>query len=91
VNGRGPAASNGLVCCDLDGVVWRGDTPIEGSAGAVRDLRAAGRRVVLRRAAQLNVAFIPVAFPVRRSANPLKSIRLSESSGSAEFQTRAYM
>jgi len=46
VIGRGPATSNGLVCCDLDGVVWRGDTPIEGSAGAIRDLRAAGRRVV---------------------------------------------
>ena len=34
-----------VVCCDLDGVVWRGDTPIPGSADAVDALRAAGWRV----------------------------------------------
>lgn len=31
-----------VVCLDLDGVVWRGDEPIPGSAEAVRDLRDAG-------------------------------------------------
>jgi HAD superfamily hydrolase (TIGR01450 family) len=35
-----------IVCCDLDGVIWRGDEAIAGSAGAVADLRAAGLRVV---------------------------------------------
>jgi HAD superfamily hydrolase (TIGR01450 family) len=35
-----------VVCCDLDGVVWRGDEPIAGSAGAVAALREAGLRVV---------------------------------------------
>ena len=34
-----------VVCCDLDGVIWRGDDPIAGSAGAVEQLRAAGLRV----------------------------------------------
>jgi HAD superfamily hydrolase (TIGR01450 family) len=34
------------VCCDLDGVVWRGDTPIAGSAEGIAQLRAAGWRVV---------------------------------------------
>ncbi|MFA5882303.1 MAG: HAD-IIA family hydrolase [Acidimicrobiia bacterium] len=34
----GPA----VVCLDLDGVVWRGDEPIPGSADAVVALRAAG-------------------------------------------------
>jgi 4-nitrophenyl phosphatase len=34
-----------VVCCDLDGVVWRGDTPIPGSADAIDALRAAGWRV----------------------------------------------
>jgi HAD superfamily hydrolase (TIGR01450 family) len=34
------------VCCDLDGVVWRGDTPIPGSADGIAHLRAAGWRVV---------------------------------------------
>jgi HAD superfamily hydrolase (TIGR01450 family) len=34
-----------IVCCDLDGVVWRGDEAIPGSAGAVNELRAAGLRV----------------------------------------------
>ena len=40
------AAAGRLVCCDLDGVIWRGDTPIPGSADGVEQLRAAGRRVV---------------------------------------------
>lgn len=34
-----------VVCLDLDGVVWRGDEPIPGSADAVRALRAAGFHV----------------------------------------------
>lgn len=29
---------------DLDGVVWRGDTPIAGAISAINDLRAAGKR-----------------------------------------------
>ena len=35
-----------VVCCDLDGVVWRGETPIEGAAAGVELLRGAGLRVV---------------------------------------------
>jgi HAD superfamily hydrolase (TIGR01450 family) len=35
-----------VVCCDLDGVVWRGDTPIPGAAQGVAHLRDAGLRVV---------------------------------------------
>ena len=35
-----------VVCCDLDGVVWRGDDPIPGAADGVASLRAAGIRVV---------------------------------------------
>jgi HAD superfamily hydrolase (TIGR01450 family) len=35
-----------VICCDLDGVIWRGDTPIPGSAHAVAALRDAGSRVV---------------------------------------------
>ena len=35
-----------VVCCDLDGVVWRGDEPIPGAGGAISDLRKAGLRVV---------------------------------------------
>lgn len=38
--------SNRLVCCDLDGVVWRGDDPIPGAARGIEVLRAAGMRVV---------------------------------------------
>src|SRR4051794_39169266 len=34
-----------VIVCDLDGVLWRGDVPIPGSADAVAALRAAGRRV----------------------------------------------
>ncbi|GMU77345.1 MAG: hypothetical protein AMXMBFR46_01460 [Acidimicrobiia bacterium] len=32
----------GVVCLDLDGVVWRGDAPVPGAAAAVLGLRAAG-------------------------------------------------
>jgi glycerol-1-phosphatase len=35
-----------IICCDLDGVIWRGDVAIPGSASAVAALRAAGARVV---------------------------------------------
>jgi glycerol 3-phosphatase-2 len=34
-----------VVCCDLDGVVWRGETPIPGAAEGIAQLRAAGLRV----------------------------------------------
>jgi glycerol-1-phosphatase len=34
-----------VVCCDLDGVFWRGDEPIPGSADAFAHLRTAGLRV----------------------------------------------
>jgi glycerol-1-phosphatase len=34
-----------VVCCDLDGVVWRGDQPLPGAAAAVTRLRDAGFRV----------------------------------------------
>ena len=45
-DGEVDAAAGRLVCCDLDGVIWRGDTPIPGSADGIEQLRAAGRRVV---------------------------------------------
>ena len=35
-----------VVCCDLDGVVWRGDEPIAGAPEGVATLRADGLRVV---------------------------------------------
>lgn len=35
-----------VVLCDLDGVVWLAHEPIDGSAAAVADLRAAGLRVM---------------------------------------------
>jgi len=35
----------GVVCCDLDGVLWRGETPIAGSSTAIAALRDAGLRV----------------------------------------------
>jgi glycerol 3-phosphatase-2 len=35
-----------VVCCDLDGVVWRGDEPIPGAGAAISGLRDAGFRVV---------------------------------------------
>ncbi|MEP6625290.1 MAG: HAD-IIA family hydrolase [Acidimicrobiia bacterium] len=34
-----------VIVCDLDGVLWRGDAPIPGSADAIASLRSAGRRV----------------------------------------------
>ena len=34
-----------VVCCDLDGVVWRGEAPVPGSAEAIARLRGAGVRV----------------------------------------------
>src|SRR5947207_714115 len=34
-----------VIVCDLDGVLWRGETAVAGSAAAVAALRAAGRRV----------------------------------------------
>jgi 4-nitrophenyl phosphatase len=34
-----------VVCCDLDGVVWRGDDAIAGAAEAIARLRASGLRV----------------------------------------------
>lgn len=34
-----------VVCCDLDGVLWRGDTPIPGAAAGAAALRAAGMRL----------------------------------------------
>jgi 4-nitrophenyl phosphatase len=34
-----------VVCCDLDGVIWRGDQPIAGAPEGVVQLRAAGVRV----------------------------------------------
>lgn len=34
-----------VVCCDLDGVIWRGDQPIVGAADGVAKLRAAGVHV----------------------------------------------
>jgi glycerol-1-phosphatase len=38
-------AAESVVCCDLDGVIWRGPEPIPGSAAAVAQLRGAGIRV----------------------------------------------
>lgn len=35
-----------VVCCDLDGVVWRGDDPIPGAGAAIAKLRNEGFRVV---------------------------------------------
>jgi glycerol 3-phosphatase-2 len=39
------ASSSPVVCCDLDGVVWRGDDPVPGAAAGVATLRSAGFRV----------------------------------------------
>jgi glycerol 3-phosphatase-2 len=38
-------AERPVVCCDLDGVVWRGDEPIRGAAAAISALCDAGFRV----------------------------------------------
>jgi len=35
-----------VVCCDLDGVVWRGETPIAAADRGIEQLRAAGWRVL---------------------------------------------
>ena len=35
-----------IICCDLDGVIWRGDTAIPGSAAGVARLQESGLRVV---------------------------------------------
>jgi glycerol-1-phosphatase len=39
------AGGEPVVCCDLDGVLWRGDEPIPGSAAAVTALQDRGLRV----------------------------------------------
>jgi glycerol 3-phosphatase-2 len=56
--------SSAVICCDLDGVVWRGDTPIEGSDAAIAQLRAAGFRVVFI----TNNSSIPIAGYVEKLA-----------------------
>jgi len=38
-------AARPVVCCDLDGVLWRGDDPIPAAIGGVAALRAAGLRI----------------------------------------------
>lgn len=40
-----PTGPRPVVCCDLDGVLWRGGEPIAGAAFAVARLRDAGLRV----------------------------------------------
>lgn len=35
-----------MIVCDLDGVLWLGDSPIAGAADAIAELRAAGHRLV---------------------------------------------
>jgi 4-nitrophenyl phosphatase len=40
-----PGAADPVVCCDLDGVIWRGEEPIAAAVAGVADLRAAGMRV----------------------------------------------
>jgi HAD superfamily hydrolase (TIGR01450 family) len=40
-----PAGLVPVVCCDLDGVLWRGDESITGSADAIAQMRDAGVRV----------------------------------------------
>ena len=42
---KGEIVTEPVVVCDLDGVLWRGEVAIEGSAAAVGALRAAGARV----------------------------------------------
>ena len=46
-----------IVCCDLDGVIWRGDQPIAGSAEGIAELRDAGLRAVFI----TNNSSIPIA------------------------------
>jgi HAD superfamily hydrolase (TIGR01450 family) len=45
VTGSG-GESRPVACCDLDGVIWRGETPIPGAADGVEHLRSAGLHVV---------------------------------------------
>jgi HAD superfamily hydrolase (TIGR01450 family) len=52
-------AARPVVCCDLDGVLWRGDVPIPGAADAVAALRADG---------------IHVAFLTNNSSRPVAAI-----------------
>ena len=40
-----PLFSSPVICCDLDGVVWRGDEPIESAVRGIERLRAEGLRV----------------------------------------------
>ncbi|MEX0666031.1 MAG: HAD-IIA family hydrolase [Acidimicrobiia bacterium] len=40
-----PGATDPVVCCDLDGVIWRGDEPIVPAVAGIAELRAAGTRV----------------------------------------------
>jgi glycerol-1-phosphatase len=42
---RNPTQDSFVVCCDLDGVVWRGDEPIEPAVAGIAELRAAGVRL----------------------------------------------
>lgn len=44
--GPGGPVGGPVVVCDLDGVVWRGRTPVPGAAAAVARLRRAGLRVL---------------------------------------------
>ena len=41
----GASAPRPAVCCDLDGVIWRGEQTIAGAADGVERLRAAGLRI----------------------------------------------
>lgn len=45
---------------DLDGVVWRGDTPIDGAITAINNLRAAGKRCLFctNNSSQTQAAFV---------------------------------
>jgi len=58
------ASGTPVVCCDLDGVIWRGDDPIPGSAQAIEALRAAGLRVAFLS----NNSSLPVATVVGKLA-----------------------
>ncbi len=51
-----------VVCCDLDGVIWRGDEPIVGAAKGVAALRDAGLRVAFLS----NNSSVPVAGVVEK-------------------------
>lgn len=53
-----------VLCCDLDGVVWRGDTALEGSADGIAQLRAGGWRVAFA----TNNSSLRIADYVRRLA-----------------------